>query len=70
VVAAPNVPRAAAAQPTRAGNQQRLSIAREILVFFGYGRNNRARKELVSVISVVMVDLSQVSRYLAARIDI
>jgi hypothetical protein len=70
VAAAPNVPRAAAAQPSRAGNQQRLSIAGRILVFFGYGRNNRARKELVSVISSVVVDLSQVSRYMTARIDI
>lgn len=70
VAAAPNVPRAAAAQPSPAGNQQRLSIAGRILVFFGYGRNNRARKELVSVISSVIVDLSQVSRYLAARTDI
>jgi hypothetical protein len=72
VATAPNVPRAAAAQPSPAGNQhqQRLSIAGRILVFFGYGRNNRARKELVSVISSVIVDLSQVSRYLAVRTDI
>jgi hypothetical protein len=70
VAAAPNVPRAAAVQPSPAGNQQRLSIAGRILAFFGYGRNNRARKELVSVISSVIVDLSQVSRYLAAQTDI
>jgi hypothetical protein len=61
--------RAAAVQPSPAGNQQNLSIAGRILVFFGYGRNNRARKELVSVISSVMVDLSQVSRYLATQTD-
>ena len=70
VAAAPTVPRAVATQPSPAGNQQRLSIAGRILVFFGYGRNNRARKELVSVISSVVIDLSQVSRYLAAQIDI
>jgi hypothetical protein len=60
VGAAPNAPRVVA-PPSPAGNQQRLSIAGRILVFFGYGRNNKARKELVSVISSVMVDASQVS---------
>ena len=30
------------------------------LVFFGYGPNNRARKELVSVVSTLVVDMSQV----------
>ncbi len=48
--------------PSTPGNhrQQRLSIASRILMFFGYGRNNRARKELVSVIWALMVDFSQV----------
>ena len=60
VIAAPNAPRAVA-PPSPTTNQQRLTIAGRILVFFGYGRNNKARKELVSVISSVVVDLSQVS---------
>ncbi|KAI9442227.1 hypothetical protein H4582DRAFT_2109891 [Lactarius indigo] len=49
--------------PSTPGNQRqpRLSIAGRILVFFGYGRNNRARKELVSVIWALTVDFSQVS---------
>ena len=64
VIAAPNAPRAAA-PPSPTTNQQRLTIAGRILVFFGYGRNNRARKELVSVISSVVVDISQVSIWLA-----
>jgi hypothetical protein len=59
VVAAPDAPRAAA-QPGTTANQQRLSIAGRILVFFGYGRNNKARKELVSLISSLVVDASQV----------
>jgi hypothetical protein len=58
VVAAPDAPRAAT-QPS-AGNQQRLSTAGRILVFFGYGRNNKARKELVSLISSLVMDSSQV----------
>ncbi|KAH9998534.1 hypothetical protein BJV74DRAFT_825061 [Russula compacta] len=41
-------------------NQQSPSIAGRILIFFGYGRNNRARKELVSVICSVVVDVSQI----------
>jgi len=64
VTAAPNAPRAVA-PPSPTTNQQRLTIAGRILVFFGYGRNNRARKELVSVISSVVVDISQVSIWLA-----
>jgi hypothetical protein len=60
VLAAPNVPRVAV-PPSTTGNQPRLSIAGRILVFFGYGRNNRARKELVSLISSLVVDASQVS---------
>jgi hypothetical protein len=63
VIAAPNAPRAVA-PPSPTANQQRLTIAGRILVFFGYGRNNRARKELVSVISSIVVDLSQVSMWL------
>ena len=59
VAAAPNAPRAAA-QPSPTGNQAGLSIAGRMLVFFGYGRNNRARKELVSLISSLVVDISQV----------
>ncbi|KAH9083527.1 hypothetical protein EDB83DRAFT_2502548 [Lactarius deliciosus] len=48
--------------PSTPGNQRqpRLSIAGRILVFFGYGRNNRARKELVSVIWALTVDFSQI----------
>lgn len=64
VTAAPNAPRAVA-PPSPTTNQQRLTIAGRILVFFGYGRNNKARKELVSVISSVVIDLSQVSIWLA-----
>jgi hypothetical protein len=59
VVAAPNAPRAAV-PPSSTGNQ-RLSTAGRILVFFGYGRNNKARKELVSLITSLVVDASQVS---------
>ena len=59
VAAAPIAPRAAA-PPSPAGNQAGLSIAGRMLVFFGYGRNNRARKELVSLISSLVVDTSQV----------
>lgn len=63
VIAAPNAPRVVV-PPSPTANQQRLTIAGRILVFFGYGRNNRARKELVSVISSIVVDLSQVSIWL------
>ncbi|KAI9463644.1 hypothetical protein BJY52DRAFT_1202924 [Lactarius psammicola] len=61
VIAGPNAPMAVL-PPGTPGNQrqQRLSIAGRILVFFGYGRNNRARKELVSVIWALTVDLSQI----------
>jgi hypothetical protein len=61
VVVAPSTPRAAVPQTPTVGNQQRLSIAGRVLVFFGYGRNNRARKELVSLISSLVIDTSQVS---------
>ena len=61
VVVAPSTPRAAVPHTPTVGNQQRLSIAGRILVFFGYGRNNRARKELVSLISSLVIDTSQVS---------
>ncbi|KAH9993943.1 hypothetical protein BJV77DRAFT_961606 [Russula vinacea] len=47
VIAAPNAPRAAVL-PSR------------ILIFFGYGRNNRARKELVSLITSLVVDAAQI----------
>lgn len=67
IVVAANTPRAVA-PPSPTGNQQRLSIAGRVLVFFGYGRNNRARKELVSVICSVFLDASQVSIQLAARL--
>jgi hypothetical protein len=66
VIAAPIVPRAPA-PPSPTANQPRLSISGRILVFFGYGRNNRARKELVSVICAVVVDVSQVSIQSAAQ---
>jgi hypothetical protein len=61
VVVAPSIPRAAVPPTPSGGNQQRLSIAGRILVFFGYGRNNEARKELVSLICSLVVDTSQVS---------
>jgi hypothetical protein len=61
VVVAPSTLRAAVPPTPTGGNQQRLSIAGRILVFFGYGRNNRARKELVSLICSLVVDTSQVS---------
>ena len=59
VIAAPNAPRAAVL-PTPSGTPQHLSIAGRILIFFGYGRNNRARKELVSLITSLVVDAAQV----------
>ncbi|KAI9461729.1 hypothetical protein F5148DRAFT_1214795 [Russula earlei] len=61
-VAAPNVSRAAVQPSPSGGNAQeeRLSAGGRILFFFGYGRNNRARKELVSVISSVAMDVSQI----------
>ena len=61
IVIAPSTPRVAVPPAPTGGNQQRLSLAGRILVFFGYGRNNRARKELVSLISSLVVDSSQVS---------
>lgn len=64
IVVAPNIPRAAVPHtPTgsNGSNQQRPSIAGHILVFFGYGRNNKARKELVSLICSLFIDTSQVS---------
>ena len=61
VVVAPSTPRVDVPHTPTIGNQQRLSIAGRILVFFGYGRNNRARKELVSLISSLVIDASQVS---------
>lgn len=60
-IVAPSTPRATVPPPSTGGNHQRLSIAGRILVFFGYGRNNKARKELVSLISSLVVDTSQVS---------
>lgn len=62
VIAGPNDPMTVL-PPSTPGNQRppRLSIAGRILMFFGYGRNNRARKELVSVIWALVVDISQVS---------
>jgi hypothetical protein len=62
VIPGPNAPMTVL-PPSTPGNQRprRLSIAGRILVFFGYGPNNRARKELVSVISALVVDFSQVS---------
>ncbi len=60
IVVAPSTPRVAVPPTPTNGNQQRLSIAGRILVFFGYGRNNRARKELVSLISSLVIDTSQV----------
>ncbi len=60
IVATPSAPRAAVPPTPTGGNPPRLSIAGRILVFFGYGRNNRARKELVSLISSLVVDFSQV----------
>ena len=65
VAAAPNAPRATTVPPSpTSNNHQRLSIAGRILVFFGYGRNNRARKELVSLIISLVVDASQVRHIL------
>lgn len=62
VVAGPNTPMTVLPPSTPANQrQQQLSIAGRILMFFGYGRNNRARKELVSVIWALVVDFSQVS---------
>lgn len=61
IVVAPNTPRAAVPHTPTGSNQQRLSIAGHVLVFFGYGRNNKARKELVSLISSLFIDMSQVS---------
>lgn len=65
IIAAPSTPRVVVPPPPNGGNQRRLSIAGRILVFFGYGRNNRARKELVSLICSLVVDSSQVSVLLA-----
>lgn len=61
VIAGPNAPMTVL-PPSTPGNQRppRLSIAGRILMFFGYGRNNRARKELVSVIWALVVDFSQI----------
>ena len=61
VIPGPNAPMTVL-PPSTPGNRRprRLSIAGRILVFFGYGRNNRARKELVSVISTLVVAFSQV----------
>ena len=61
VVVAPSAPRVVVPPTPTGGNQQRLTIAGRILVFFGYGRNNRARKELVSLICSLVIDTSQVS---------
>jgi hypothetical protein len=58
VAAVPNAPRIVVHRTN--GNQQRLSVAGRVLAFFGYGRNNRARKELVSIIWTLVVDFSQV----------
>jgi hypothetical protein len=63
VFVAPNHPPGLVVHRTT-GNRQRLSIAGRILTFFGYGRNNRARKELVSIIWTLVVDFSQVNRQL------
>ncbi|KAI0319162.1 hypothetical protein OF83DRAFT_1282114 [Amylostereum chailletii] len=41
--------------------RQRMSPLRRLLVFFGYGRNNKARKELVSVLWTFVVDIAEVS---------
>jgi hypothetical protein len=60
VNAAPDPPRIVVHRTT--GNQRRLSTAGRILAFFGYGRNNRARKELVSIIWTLVVDFSQVNQ--------
>ncbi|KAI0277607.1 hypothetical protein BGY98DRAFT_1089861 [Russula aff. rugulosa BPL654] len=60
IIAAPSTPRVVVPPPPSGGNQRRLSIAGRILVFFGYGRNNRARKELVSLICSLVVDSSQI----------
>jgi hypothetical protein len=61
VIAAPDPPRLVVHRtidnPQR---HSRLSIAGRILAFFGYGRNNKARKELVSIIWTLAVDFSQV----------
>ncbi|KAI0256101.1 hypothetical protein BJV78DRAFT_1169213 [Lactifluus subvellereus] len=58
VIAAPSPPRVVVHRT--AGNQPRLTVAGHILAFFGYGRNNRARKELVSIIWTLVVDFSQI----------
>lgn len=50
--------------PPTTPRQQRLSIAGRVLVFFGYGPNNKARKELVAVIWSLIVDFSQVSYFM------
>jgi hypothetical protein len=60
-VAAPNVSEAVS-PPSPTESQRKLSIVGRILDFFGYGQNNRERKELVSFISSVALALSQVSR--------
>jgi hypothetical protein len=61
IVVVPSTPRTVVPPTPTGANHQRLSIAGRILVFFGYGRNNRARKELVSLISSLVLDWSQVS---------
>jgi hypothetical protein len=58
ITAAPNAPRVVVHRTN--GNQRRLSVAGHVLAFFGYGRNNKARKELVSIIWTLVVDFSQV----------
>jgi hypothetical protein len=60
IVVAPSTPRVAVPHTPTSGTQQRLSIAGHILVFFGYGRNNKARKELISLICSLFIDTSQV----------
>ncbi|KAH9961349.1 hypothetical protein BC827DRAFT_1204029 [Russula dissimulans] len=49
-------------RPGRTGhqNQENLSVPGRVLVFLGYGRGNRARKELISVIFSVVIDVSQI----------
>jgi hypothetical protein len=72
IVVAPNTPPGATVPHTPTGSnqqQQRLSIAGHLLVFFGYGRNNKARKELVSLISSLFIDMSQVSVWLGLFIS-
>ncbi|KAI0063580.1 hypothetical protein BV25DRAFT_1824126 [Artomyces pyxidatus] len=59
VPAAPDAGHPVVVVPSPTHSGRRVSRVGRILAFFGYGRDNKARKELVSVIWTLSIDLSQ-----------